>query len=61
MENEIYNTTNLIETNEVISTSDNVNILSVCTKMYTILSCLTFVIIIIFLFKYLKSTFHFRR
>lgn len=46
----------LNEINETTYT-DDITFYNVCSNIYTMLSVLTFVIIVIFLFKYLKSTF----
>lgn len=41
----------------IINDTTNNTVYNVCYNIYTILSVLTFAIIVIFLFKYLKSTF----
>ena len=41
----------------IINDTTNSTVYNVCYNIYTILSVLTFAIIVIFLFKYLKSTF----
>lgn len=57
MENE-YNDTNEITYTTVDDTiSNNISVYDICSNIYNILSVLTFVIIVIFIFKYLKSTF----
>lgn len=57
MENE-YNDTNEITYITVDDTiSNNTTVYDICSNIYNILSVLTFVIIVIFIFKYLKSTF----
>lgn len=61
MENEILvNFTEEIEENTIVVNEDN-TFYNICNYTYTMLSVLTFTIMIIFLFKYLKSTFPFTR
>ena len=43
--------------NEVVSVEENTDFYNICTKMYTITSVLAFVIIVIFLYRYLKIVF----
>lgn len=62
MENDIENliVNEKIETNEIISASDT-NFLNIFTNLYTITSVLTFLIFVIFMYKYLKNCFSIRR
>ena len=64
MKNEInvilVNFTEEIEGNTIVVNEEN-TFYNICNSTYIILSVLTFTIMIIFLFKYLKSTFPFTR
>lgn len=53
MENEIYNTVLEIETAESI-TEGNTDFYNICNSTYKMLSCLTFIIVVIFIYRYLK-------
>lgn len=55
--NNIYENINFITTNEIVSNNENDIFYNVCSNIYTMLSVLTFTIIVVFLFNYLKSTF----
>ena len=57
--NEELNTEETFET--TISEESNTNIYQVASNIHTMLSVLTFTIMIIFLYKYLKSNFGFRK
>lgn len=48
---------NEMSENIIVDTSDNTTFYNVCSNIYTMLSVLTITIIVIFMFKYLKSTF----
>ena len=50
----------LNETNETVLLEDN-NVYNVCRNINTMLSLLNFVIIVIFLYKFLKNTFSIKR
>lgn len=54
MENEIYNTVLEIQTAESIN-EVNTDFYNICNSTYKILSCLTFIIVVIFLYQYLKA------
>ena len=56
--NNIYENVDFITTNETVFTSDNDIIYNVCNDIYNMLFVLTFTIIVIFLFNYLKYTFN---
>lgn len=62
MDNEIIE--NEIELNEYIEVSSDINTSSIediAHNIYTFLVLLNFIIIVIFLYKYLKNTFSFRK
>lgn len=59
-ENVLTNNLNVIS-NTISETNNNTTVYDVAKNINTMLSVLTFTIIIIFLFKYLKSTFGFRK
>lgn len=56
--NNIYENVDFITTNETFFTSNNDIIYNVCNDIYNMLFVLTFTIIVIFLFNYLKYTFN---
>ena len=59
--NVVTNETIEYVTNEIIEVDTDGNVYKVAKNINTMLSVLTFTIIIIFLFKYLKVSFPFRR
>lgn len=63
MYDEAVNETNTI-VEEIIEVSDDTNnstLYDIASNIYTFVALLNFVIIIIFLYKYLKNTFSFRK
>lgn len=63
MYDEVINEANTIieETIEVSNDTNNATLYDVASNIYTFVVLLNFVIIIIFLYKYLKNTFSFRK